>query len=128
MRTLVQTAQHLGELGRGFGMPDNEGKFGSMSSVMNGSKLSLAETGLEVSLSLLVYCSKSAFEGCQIDSHEASGLLFIHRAISAIWALSKHYLHIFNFNETSIRAWQLMLGRNNELDSVLFVCLCLCSY
>lgn len=70
----------------------------------------------------------SAFEGCQIDSHEASGPFFINRAISAIWVLSKHYLHIFNFNETSIRAWRLMLGRNNELDSVLFVCLCLCAY
>lgn len=70
----------------------------------------------------------SAFEGCQIDSREASGPLFIHRASSAIWVLSKHYLNICNVNETSIRAWQLMLGRNNELDSVLFVCLCSCSY
>lgn len=41
-----------------FRMLDDERKFGSMSSVMNGSKLSLAEAGLEVSLSLPVYYSK----------------------------------------------------------------------
>lgn len=41
-----------------FRLPDDERKFGSMSSVMNGSKLSLAETGLEVPLFLLVYYSK----------------------------------------------------------------------
>lgn len=64
------------------------------------------------------------FEGCWTDGHEASGPLFIHRAISAGWVLRKHYLHIFNLNETSIRARQLMAGRNNELDSVLFVCVC----
>lgn len=53
-------------------------------------------------------------------------ILSIHRVVSAIWVLHKHYLYIFNFNETSIHAWQLMFGRNNELGSVLFVCLCLC--
>lgn len=76
--------------------------------------------------SMLCVFFYSAFEGCQIDSHRVSDPLFIHRAVSAIWVLHKHYLYIFNFNETSIHAWQLMFGRNNELGSVLFVCLCLC--
>jgi len=41
-----------------FRRPGNEQKFGSMSSAMNGSKLNLAETDLEVSLSLLIYYTK----------------------------------------------------------------------
>lgn len=39
-----------------FRLPDNESKFGSISSVMNISKLNSAETGLEVSL--VVYYSE----------------------------------------------------------------------
>lgn len=58
------------------------------------------------------------------DSQEASGPLFIHGDVSALWVLRKHYLHIFNLNETSIRARQLVVGRNNELDSVVFACVC----
>lgn len=41
-----------------FRFPDKEWKFGSMGSVMNVSKLTLAETGLEVSPSLVFPLSK----------------------------------------------------------------------
>lgn len=41
-----------------FRFPDNEWKFGTMGSVMNVSKLTLAETGLEVPLSMVFHHSK----------------------------------------------------------------------
>lgn len=43
-----------------FMFPDNEWKFGTMGSVMNVSKLTLADTGLEVSLSMVTQKGKWA--------------------------------------------------------------------